>query len=688
MSDGNDEHTATSRPPGGPVQGSGAGFWIAAALVLLIAVYASFGPALDASFVNWDDESNLVDNEAFRGLSAEHLEWMFTHPEGGPYMPLTWLSLAVDHALWGLGEGLEAPEAPLFHRTSVLLHALTALAFLALAQHLLAGLHSTASARARGLAALLAALLFAVHPLRVESVAWVTERRDVLSGLFFVLAIYAWLRAAPRARAPQLRAGPALFVALASCAAPLLWLASVDLSGELLSWRGPGLSGFAAGVVVLLMGTLVSARAAHIEHAPRRGLWLLLAVLMVATSFLSKALGVTLPLVLLVLDVWPLQRLRRSSALALLVEKLPLLALSVTFGVLAMWGQAQYAETFMSWEHHTLSERLLQAAYGLFYYPTRTLVPVHLIPFVQLPQDLALLDPRFLIASVCVVGTAAVLVLRRRRAPAALVAGLTFALLIGPVLGLSQAGGQLVADRYSYLACMPFALLAAGGWLAWYSRSRSALAPLGVAALVCLTSAALTWRQTAHWRNSDALWEHMAEVEPTSGLPHMLLGMLRYREGQEAPAGEMDQLLEQAREHFARGFAIEAAPIPHYMLPYGALLIDLQRIDEARPVLERYIAARPQDPIGHTNLGVVYARLGRPRAAIAQLELAVQLDPEYPKAWMLLGLAYETAALNREARGAFERVLSFWPRYRPARQRLRSLQGRSDGAAAPRADPR
>ena len=144
---------------------------------------------------------------------------------------------------------------------------------------------------------------------------------------------------------------------------------------------------------------------------------------------------------------------------------------------------------------------------------------------------------------------------------------------------------------------------------------------------------------------------------------------------------------EEAYAAFQKAVALDAGRVEvHRYLAQTAAR--LQRFDEARPVLEQYLAARPEDAIGHTNLGVVYARLGKQQAAVAQLERAVQLDPEYPKAWMQLGLAYETAARNWEAQRAFERVLSFWPRYRPARQRLRALEKRGEGAAAPQAVPR
>jgi len=640
---------------------------------ILVAVFAAFAPALEASFVNWDDEANVIDNDRFRGLGADNLEWMFTEAYGGPYMPLTWLSLAADHALWGLGEGLAPPEAPLFHRTNVLLHALGAVALFFLARSLLRRALPAARASELTAASLLAALLFAVHPLRVESVAWVTERRDVLSGPFFALAVLAWLRAAPSREPPRLVRGPALLAALAGVGAVLLWFSSVDFGERALAWRGPGAAGLAGAVLLLVACAWFAGRGAAVDDAPRRGRLLVLAAALLALSFLAKAIGVTLPLVLLVLDAWPLRRLTRGSAVALVVEKLPLFALSAVFGALAMWGQAQLPETMPDWSQHTLGMRLVQALYGLFYYPARTLVPVGLVPMVELPAELRLADPRFLIPAVTVLGTGVLLVLRRRAWPAALVGALAFAILVAPVLGLTQAGSQLVADRYSYLSCMPLALLAAGGWLVWRRASRPAV-PIAVAVLACAVSGALTWRQTTYWRDSEALWAHMIDVEPDSGLPHLLLGMLRYREGQEADAEARPALFEEARAEFARGFELSWAPYPHYLGVYGALLIDMQRPADALGVLERFVGYRPDDAIGRTNLGASLYMVGRPAEAVVQLERAVQGHPDYVKGWMHLGFAYEAAGRKQDALRAFERVLASWPHYGPARKQVRALR--------------
>ncbi len=160
-------------------------------VLLVVATFVAFGPALGAEFTNWDDRENFVENAAYRGLTAEHLRWMFTTTHMGPYQPLSWLTLAIDHAIGGL-------DATVYHRTNLVLHACGAIALYAFARRVFddlgRGTRFLTDARTRAFAAFGAALLFAVHPLRVESVAWVTERRDVLSAPFYFLFLLAWWR--------------------------------------------------------------------------------------------------------------------------------------------------------------------------------------------------------------------------------------------------------------------------------------------------------------------------------------------------------------------------------------------------------------------------------------------------------------------------------------------------------------
>jgi protein O-mannosyl-transferase len=168
-----------------------AGVHIAAALIVAAVAIVAFLPALQGDFLAWDDDRNFVDNPAYRGLGPAQLRWMWTTFHMGHYIPLSWMTLGLDYTLWGMN-----PAG--YHLTNLLLHAAHAVALYFLARRLLvlAGVVAPgAGAIATAVPAAFAALVFAIHPLRVESVAWVTERRDALSGLFSALTLICWLRA-------------------------------------------------------------------------------------------------------------------------------------------------------------------------------------------------------------------------------------------------------------------------------------------------------------------------------------------------------------------------------------------------------------------------------------------------------------------------------------------------------------
>src|SRR3989440_3497630 len=165
--------------------------WLAPLLVVLFTL-AAFLPTLQNQFVSWDDKDNFLDNPHYRGLGWTHLRWMWT-THLGHYIPLTWMTLGLDYLLWGMN-----PVG--YHLTSLLLHAANAVVFFFVVRRLLTRALPSPAERGHALAvsAGVAALVFAIHPLRVESVAWVTERRDVLSGLFYLVAILLYLRACER----------------------------------------------------------------------------------------------------------------------------------------------------------------------------------------------------------------------------------------------------------------------------------------------------------------------------------------------------------------------------------------------------------------------------------------------------------------------------------------------------------
>ncbi len=578
-----------------------------------------------------------------------------------------------------------------FHATNVLLHAVTALLVYALALSVfdLAGL-------GRGtwslLAACFSALVFAVHPLRVESVAWVTERRDVLSAPFFVLCAIAWLRWGRAVPAARLDPGRLAIAGLLSAAAAGAFFAGVDLSRPGRLGLGPaGIPGIVAALVLWAAAVVCVARAA--PGAPSR--WLALAAASLLLSLFAKAWGMVMPALLLVADAWPLRRApvagSRARAWALLVlEKVPLFALSGVFAILAVWAQRSQANTVKDLAQHPLLQRAVQACYGLAFYPLKTLWPSGLAPIYDLPPRISLAEPRFLLATLGVIGLTAVLVALRRRAPAALAAWCAYVVCVSPVLGLLQSGPQLVADRYAYLACIPFALLAGAVLQRGLASAPVWRVPLlFAAALVLAKLSDACFRQARVWRDSRSLWEHALSAQPESPMAHLNLGTVRHLQAAEEVDPEakraryaealrlfqrgmelqpMPRLLAnmalvegalaeiepgRAAQHRERALELskeslrlarEQGPVdPELSLNHAVHLFNAGRVAPALELLEGYLRVRPQSAQGHFRYGIALLQAGRAGDAVRELGRARELVPANQDARVLLERARSQA---------------------------------------------
>lgn len=654
---------------------------VAALLVLVVAL--AFQPAFSAQFVSYDDPENLTSNFAFRGLGSENLAWMFTTGRMGHFQPLSWLSFGVDYVLWG-----RAPEGGLdpfgFHVTNVVLHALAALAVFFLMRALFAAC-GRGGTRLEVLCAGFAGLVFAVHPLRAESVAWATERRDVLSAPFFLLALLAWVRFGAGASAASLRTSRLALGALASAAALGAFFLGVDRSQVGRLGAGPlGAAGLVLAGVLWSVSLVLCARG---SKGSRAG-WFALAGAALLLSLGAKAWGIVMPALLLIVDVWPLGRLagseRRPRAWGrLLLEKAPFLALTVAFGALAKWAQAGQMDTVKTLSDHTLLERVAQGAYGLVFYPLRTLWPRSLAPIYDLPEELPLGSVMFGGALAAVLAITFACFALRRRAPALLAAWVAFGVIASPVLGVLQSGPQLVADRYSYLACIPFACLAAAGLERLVRvRPRGAQLAAGGAVLVAAALLLATRAQVAVWRDSQALWEHAIAVRPDSPMAHLSLGTVRLQAAEGSPdRGRKLALLDEAMALFERGAELEAMPRlyanmalvegsraeleprragelrqralqlsaeslrlarernalePELRLNHGVHLMQAGRLAEALEIFQIYVRVRPTDVRGRLRYAYALLQAGRAPEAVPQLQQALRLDPSNQGARMLL----------------------------------------------------
>ncbi len=553
-----------------------AGVWVCATIIA--SVVACFAPALHAEFVDWDDSSNLVENPYYRGLSPAHLRWMFTTMHGGHYQPLSWVTFALDYHIWGM-----QPHG--YHLTNVILHTANALLVYGLALALLPRT-TAAPAGGRGIArpfaAGVAALCFAIHPLRVESVAWVTERRDVLSAFFLLLTVLAYLRMARARPSP--------------------------------SWRT----------------------------------WYALALGCYILSLLSKAWGMTLPVVLLILDAYPLRRLAagRDEVRRALLEKLPFLALAGMTMVLAVLAQRP-AVGMRTLAEHGVAARAVQASYGLMFYLWKTLLPIRLSPLYLLDADFQPAGPRYLACALAVLAMTAVLVRIRRRWPWALAAWACYVVVLSPVLGFLQTGPQLVADRYSYLACLPWAIVAGAAVCHIPSSGRPVW--VGVIGVALVALSVQTFRQVQVWTDTATLWEHVLRLDPANYVANV------NRAAVQIARGDLNGAVA------AYDLALRANP--QLAIAYRGRAFARHQRGDLRGAIADYTSALQLEPeaAAYRNRGVARQALGDLNGALADYTASLQLNADDPQAYNNRGWLRRQGGDVSGAISDFERALEVAP---------------------------
>lgn len=588
-----------------------------AMLAIAAATIIAFGGVVQFGFVDWDDDHLLILNDAYRGLSFGHLYWMFTTTLGGHYQPLTWLSYAVDFELSG------DVQSWAMHLTNLVLHLATTIGVFFLARRVLSAVGAVA--KENGLAALIAALFWGVHPLRVESVAWVTERRDVLSGFWWVAATLAYFAFADQA---------------------------------------PGKT--------------------------RRRLWIL-TLGCYTLSLLSKAAGMTWPLVMLLADAFPLRRWRGISSAsssqvlrACIIEKIPFFLLAATASMLALAAQRS-AGALWTTDVHSMGLRLAQAGYGIIFYLIKTIFPYPLLPLYEQPPDAAATEVIYLASWAAVAGITVGTYGMRRRIPALFVGWLVFVILLSPTLGLAQSGPQLVADRYTYLPGIVLALGAGSVVQLFQYRKKHLKAgtstyPMALCFAVLFGLAVLARRQSNVWQDTETLWTHVLRYAPKTGLAHANLAALKLRTGdahaaaihaataleilprnrlahvtRAGAAAAMGDLVTAERQWAA---AIAAHPLDNSLLIQRAItLSQLGRIAESESLFRQALTVEPEVPEWRAAYGGFLATHGRIPEAIAELGQAVRLNPLDLDSRYRLGVLYDRQGNPAGAKHEWEEVL-------------------------------
>jgi tetratricopeptide (TPR) repeat protein len=573
-------------------------------LVLFLVTCTVYAPVRRFDFVNYDDPEYVTRNIHVRGgITAAGALWALTSRDASNWFPLTWLSHMLDCQLFGLGSGWH-------HLTNVWLHALAALL-------LFAFLHRATQARWRSA---LVALWFALHPLHVESVAWVAERKDVLSACFWFLTLWAYVRYTERL-------------------------------------------------------------------APRRYLLVLISF---CCGLMAKPMIVTLPLVLLLLDIWPLRRIGNrggASNGALFREKLPFLALSAAAAIVTYLAQ-QGSGAVKTLNAVPLELRTGNALVSYAVYILKTIWPTRLAVFYPYASRLAAWQVA--IAAVCVVAVSALVLRFWRGRPYLAVGWLWYLVTLAPVIGLVQVGAQARADRYMYVPMVGLSILLAWGLediVRRWPGAKPAVVVLMAAA--CASSAVVDRIQLQYWRNSESLFRHALEVTEANYVAHHNLGnALSDIPGRLPEAiGHLEAALrlrpDSAEAHSDLGTALAKIPgrlpeaiaeyetavrlapnweVPHNNLGY-ALAETPSRLLEAIAEYRTAIRIKPSYAEAYNNLGSALLEMpGRLPEAVAQFQAALRLEPDYAQAHNNLGLAWSRVpGRMADAEAEFETALRFQP---------------------------
>jgi tetratricopeptide (TPR) repeat protein len=555
------------------------------ALLLALITLLAYLPVAQDGFLNYDDNDYVTENHVVQnGLTRAGVRWAFTTGHAGNWHPVTWLSHMLDCELFGLNAGAQ-------HSVNALFHTANAVLLLLLLFRLTGALWPSA----------FVAALFAWHPLHVESVAWISERKDVLSTFFGLLTLLAYVKAVTSDRCQGTRTNPAL---------------------------------------------------SHFTFHVSRFYWLALAFF--ALGLMAKPMLVTLPFVMLLLDYWPLQRfahLKTEGEIirSLALEKWPFFLLAAASCVATFLAQ-RAAQAVVPLQEFPLNLRLGNAFLSYALYLEKAVWPAKLAVIYPLQSQLSwgevTLAAVFLAVITCLAWSL------RRPYPYLLAGWLWFLGTLVPVIGLMQVGNAAMADRYTYFPLVGAFIAVTFGVRDLAVRHRFPKAATAtVAALILAGCLALTEHQLRYWHDSESLFAHTVAVAPGDN-PN---ARVNYGMGLEQK-GLPIEALAQYRE------AVRLAPDnagAHY--DNGNLLANLGRPEEALPELLKAVQLDPHQMLHHASLGAVLAELGRFHEAMSELTNAIRLDPDYPWPHFEMAKVFLKQGRDAEAMDEFREALRIDP---------------------------
>ncbi|HMP81323.1 MAG TPA: tetratricopeptide repeat protein [Verrucomicrobiota bacterium] len=591
---------------------------VVTSVLLALAALLTYLPARQCDFIGFDDHLYVTENPNVNtGLNWKNIAWAFNAGYASNWHPLTWMSHMLDVELFGLNPAGHHMVNVLFHTAN------TVLLFLLMRR--MTGL---------GFQSAFVAALFALHPLHVESVAWVSERKDVLSTFFGLLALIYYVRYAQT--------------------------------------------------------QIVNQKSRIINY--------LLALLCFSLGLMSKPMLVTWPMVMLLLDYWPLKRLplddARTRARQLILEKTPFLILAAASCVVTYHAQNR-SGAVTSVNVISIAERLQNTPVAYVNYLLKTFWPVDLAVYYPYTAHAAWQ----VIASaviVAVVTVAAVFFLRRQ--PFVPVGWFWYLGMLVPVIGLVQVSRQAMADRYTYVPLVGIFILVTWGAMEMKRRWRLASGGMFVlASVVLLTCATLTRAQLSHWRNTESLFVHTLAVTSENEVSLTVMSRVFNTKGrmEESVAlcrraleinpdyplalSDMGMMLarkgefDEALDYFNR--ALRTMPDPwsaHNNI--GITLVRMGRVDDGIESYKEALRLKPDLAVAHHNLAMAYVIQGRLTDAVENFQAAIRHQPGYAPAHKNLGATYARLGRRNEAIRAIQEALRIDPNYLDALQLLQSLR--------------
>ncbi len=592
-------------------------------LLLALITLLAYLPVARDGFVVYDDNDYVTDNHVVQnGLTVTGIKWAFTTGHASNWHPLTWLSHMMDCELFGLNAGAHHSVNMLFHTAN------TVLLFLLLLR--LTG--------ALGPAAFVAAL-FAWHPLHVESVAWISERKDVLSTCFALLSLLSYARFVKRATGeaggkPKTENRKPKESRMPNAETPGQRRSNSDFGLRVSFGIRHSAFGFPTGPASLFY-------------------WL--ALIFFALGLMSKPMLVTLPFVMLLLDYWPLNRGTRdqwqvSKVLRLALEKWPFFLFAAISCVVTFLTQ-RHGEAMITLQQFPLPLRIENALISYLLYLSKTVWPRHLAVLYPLAIHWSWMRTMAMLAA-ALLGVVSWLAWQtHRQYPCLLVGWLWFLGTLVPVIGLVQVGIAAMADRYTYFPLVGIFIAIAFGVRDLARRFRLPKMAVAIAAALALAACLmLAANQLRYWHDSESLFAHTLAVTRDNVNARISYGVALEQKGRLAEA------LAQYRE------AVRISP-NHAMahLDIGNLLEKTGQSEEALPELLKAVQFNPKALAAHNALGSVLVELGRFDEALDQFQETGRLDPAYPWVPFEIGKLRLKQGRDAEAIDEFRAALRIAP---------------------------